>query len=139
MKRQPLTSLRELRDLPHPCHPRSLRSRPRRLAALGDLSTWWHFGTYPPYPCPRGFAAPSPAARGEVVSGQRHGERGYLTSDGSRKATSAAAMRSWAARAAIGDATSFIRMEKMSGLLPGAPTIPDKQLTLASVPVLART
>jgi hypothetical protein len=24
-------SLRELRDLPHPCHPRSLRSRPRRL------------------------------------------------------------------------------------------------------------
>jgi hypothetical protein len=30
-------------------------------------------------------------------------------------------------------------IEKMSGILPGEPAKPDKQLTFASVPVFART
>ena len=36
-------------------------------------------------------------------------------------------------------ATSFIRIENTSGVCPGDPAKPDRQLTVASVPVLART
>jgi hypothetical protein len=34
---------------------------------------------------------------------------------------------------------SFMRMEKMRGTRPGEPAKPERQLTLASVPVFART
>ena len=34
---------------------------------------------------------------------------------------------------------SFTRIEKTSGVWPGEPAKPDRQLTVASVPVLART
>src|SRR5688572_27984528 len=66
-------------------------------------------------------------------------QRAAAQAFGSRNNTMASAARSCATRAAVGLVTSLTNTEKMSGFSPGAPTTPDRLLTLARVPVFART
>ena len=93
--------------------------------------------------CGARFGGGGGVHRGGILAESVRGDKriGYRFPSklGSRNPTSNSVTWSCRARASTGERTSFMSKENTNGFCPGAPATPDRQLTLARVPVLART